>query len=284
MNDSKKTLLLGGGYVLSRLAAELEPESFIITTRSADKLETFKKLGYQAAILDVENNSEVRDFFKSNSGITSIIDSVPPGGPVRAKKSVKLIVECAKNSGVSKLLYLSTTGVFGVTDGSVVDETTHCKPQTPKAKARLLVEEEYSVSGLDFTTFRIPAIYGPGRGPGISLKGGVYPLIAGGESWSNRVHVDDIVSCLKIALETAGLPKVLCLSDDLPALTKDVVAFYCEKFDIEYPASISEEEAGQKKLHTLLSSQKVSNALLKSELSVELKYPSYKEGAGTEFE
>jgi len=292
MQQNVTTLLLGGGYTLSNVAKTLAPDSFVITTRSSDKLQAFRKAGYQAEILDIRDPESIAKFFKNYPLLNTIVDSVPPelkGFDLSAlHHSLTGVNHIASRlpKSVMRIIYLSTTGVFGVEDGSWVDEATPAAPKHLRALARLESEKIYQSSGPEFTAIRIAAIYGPGRGIGLSLKSRQYKLIEDGKRWSNRIHVDDLSNAISLAIKkdfSQPLPKIICASDDRPSLSLEVVKHYCSKFELPFPEAVSLAEAEAKGMHSLLSNQRIRNTLLKESLVGKLRYPSYIEGAGAEF-
>jgi nucleoside-diphosphate-sugar epimerase len=125
---------------------------------------------------------------------------------------------------------------------------------------------------------RLPAIYGPDRGLLHSLKSGTYRLVGGGESWTNRIHVDDLVTVIERAIAMPSLPPVLCVCDDAPTKAREVAEFLCAREGLPMPASVPEEEVLRQGGYTMLSNQRVQNGLMKRLLGVTLQFPSFKEG------
>jgi len=277
--ETPSCALIGGGHTLMLLASRLKPGSFVITSRSAERCEAWRERGWSAAQVDVASSDSVARLFREFPGISRIIDSVPPlregEDPARGARNIALAAVAA---GVSQVIYLSTTGVFGVRDGSHVDETTPAAPWNPQGRSRLLSEEAYCSAKVPTCAFRLPAIYGPDRGILHSVRNGSYRLIGAGENWTNRIHVADLVTALEAALAAASLPPVLCVSDDMPAQARDVVSFICEHDGLPTPPSISEEEALRSGAYTMLSNQRISNRRLKEAFNIALRYPSFREG------
>ncbi|MFM1847221.1 MAG: ActC protein [Pseudomonadota bacterium] len=285
--DAPSVLLLGSGYTLSRLGAALGRERIVLTSRRAEQVDGWRGRGYVAERVDSSSLEDLRGIFRCHPELTTVVDSVPPQRGVAVEKLRADAVErgrAFKAAGITRVVYLSTTGVFGVEDGGVVSESTPSAPKNPLAEARYAVERGYSASGVGFTAVRIPAIYGPGRGLGLSLQHGGMKLIEGGKRWTNRVHVDDLVRYLGAMVDTAELPPVLCVGDAEPALQRKVVEFYAERFGLPVPDSISLEQARAAGLYTQLANQRIDSSLARSLLGVTLNFPSYREGAGAEFE
>jgi nucleoside-diphosphate-sugar epimerase len=274
-----RTVLLGGGYTLQRVAERLSPEAFVITSRDKSRCDSWRARGWNACQVSLDDPGSLEQLFTSYPELTTIVDSVPPlrgrGDPAAG---VRNVVSALQGSKVRRILYLSTTGVFGRRDGSVVDEATTPAPWNPQGEARWLSEQEYRKSGRAVTALRLPAIYGPDRGVVFSLRNGTYRIVGSGETWTNRIHVEDLATAIERALGVPELPEVLCISDDQPAQAKEVVEYVCSRDGLPWPPSISGEEAERAGAYTMLSNQRVLNHAMKRVLGISLRYPSYKEG------
>jgi dTDP-4-dehydrorhamnose reductase len=275
-------VLLGAGYTLKRVADLLVKESLVLTCSSEESFLALQNEGYLVERLNTASPSEVSAFFARYSNLKTVVDSVPP-----QKDFTSCVAEALASSSntLSRIIYLSTTGVYGTEDGSIVTENMPLNPLHERAKLRVLVENSYRALTIPSCSFRIAAIYGPGRGIGHALKAGRYPLIENGSRWSNRVHVDDLAAAVVAAIIHQGiLPCAINLADDSPTLSSEIVEYYCKKFGFATPTSLSLNEARQRGLDTMLSNQRISNDLLKKFLLPKLRYPSFREGAQSEFE
>ena len=271
--------LIGGGYTLQHVAALLNPKEFVITSRNATTCDEWRGRGWNAHQLVIEDLGSVRGLFTAFPTIQKIVDSVPPlrapGDPTRGAQT---IVAALKGRQISRIIYLSTTGVFGYRDGSVVTEETPPAPWNPQGEARWLSEQVYANSGLPFTALRLPAIYGFDRGIVFSIRQGSYRLVGTGEFWTNRIHVEDLARVIEAALRRDELPPVLCVGDDEPAQAKAVAEFVCARERLPLPGYVAESEVLKVGGYTMLSNQRVRNDLMKRVLGLTLKYPSYREG------
>ena len=272
-------LLLGGGYTLQRVAELLPSESFVITSRNAETCAQWKARGWNACQVDLENRASLGSLFAIHPGIRTVVDSVPPvrGGGDPAV-GVKNLLSVIKSKQLERIIYLSTTGVFGVRDGSVVTEETPPAPWNPQGQARLTSENAYREGGIPFTAFRLPAIYGFDRGLVFSIRNGGYRIVGDGSSWSNRIHVEDLARVIVAAVNVGDLPPVLCVSDDEPAQALEVARFICERERLPIPGSVSADDVLKAGGFTMLSNQRVRNDLMKKILGIRLLYPTYREG------
>jgi len=284
-----KTLLLGGGYTLQRVAERLPPGSFVITSRSAAQCEQWRARGWEAFAVSIDDISALRALFARYRELRVLVDSVPPlralgDDTEQATQGVHNVSQLLSSTGIERVVYLSTTGVFGVRDGSWVDESTPPTPWNSQGLARQLCEDVYALAAktsgrLTFTTLRLPAIYGPDRGVAVSLRNGTYSMVGDGSQWTNRIHVDDLAEVVVQCIGYQGvLPPVICVNDDCPTEARDVVSYICEREGLAWPTSISPEEVLRRGGYTMLSNQRVRNTLMKSVLGVSLRYPSYREG------
>jgi nucleoside-diphosphate-sugar epimerase len=257
----------------------LPSESFVITSRDKTRCDIWSLLGWNVSTVSLDDSGSLRNLFENYPGIETVVDSVPPlqsqSDPLLG---VKNVVASLTDSLVRKVIYLSTTGVFGRRDGSIVDEQSIPAPWNLQGESRWKAEQVYRESSCRVTALRLPAIYGPDRGVLHSMRSGTYRLIEDGEMWTNRIHVHDLAQAIVLALQTENLPEVLCISDDYPSRAKDVAEFICAREALPWPQSITRDEAERIGAYTMLSNQRVSNEMMKKVLHIQLRYPSYREG------
>lgn len=279
-----RIVLLGGGYTLQRVAGLLPKGSFVITSRSEETCASWRAKGWLSYRVSLTEAESVRGLFAAYPTIKTIVDSVPPLRSGDPAEGVKTLVSTLPTTKVERIIYLSTTGVFGVRDGSEVTEETPARPWNSQGEARWLSEQAYngyvaSYQQVSATALRLPAIYGFDRGVLHSIRAGTYALIDDGMQWTNRIHVDDLASIIVSCIEYKGnLPPVLCVSDDAPTRAQDVASFICSKEGLPYPKSISAQDAVARGAYTMVSNQRVRNDRMKQVLGIDLKYPSFREG------
>ncbi len=269
-----KILLLGGGNVLSLLAKKLHTtaeyrDQFIITSRREEQIQIFKDAGYQAFKLDILDANTLKLFFQHYPSLEVIVDSVPPiftdnkSSLDESLSGVANLVSVLKNYPLRRLIYLSTTGVYGSTAGELVTEDSPLNPLSVRGLARLKSEELYQKLAVDVCALRIAGITSGFHNPKVSLLQGTYPLIDQGERYSNRIHIEDLVEVVLRTLDlNQKLPKAINIADGVPLKTKDLIASLQQRYQFTYPKSISYEEAKTRGWHTLLGNQQVSNQLL----------------------
>lgn len=180
----------------------------------------------------------------------------------------------------ARIVYASSTGVYGDHRGDWVDESTPIEPRTAKtevlAAAEAVVRETSAMAGV---VARIAGIYGPGRwGLERYLD---RPVTAGWKNHAHRVDVAGALSMLAVSGKADG--SVVLVVDDEPVHRWTFADWLAERLDRE-PSSrltVTERlEAGELSERTrrrLTTSKRCSNATLRG-FGYDLQYPTYREG------
>lgn len=286
VDDTVSVILFGGGYTLQKVAERLPLGSFAITSRRAEQCALWRDTcSWNSEVANIESVDSLKALFSRYPRARVLVDSVPPLRSGDSSAGVEKMLQALSGTGIERVIYLSTTGVFGGRDGKVVDEETPPAPWNEQGNARFLCERLYrsaSERGLraQATALRLPAIYGSDRGLLSALRSGTYRMVDNGGLWTNRIHVEDLAEVIVRAIHATSLPEVLCVSDDEPALAKEVVSYLCQTHGLPLPGSISSQECVARGAYTMVSNQRVSNKRMKELLKMELRYPSYREGMG----
>jgi len=128
--------------------------------------------------------------------------------------------------------------------------------------------------------FRLAGIYGPGRSVFEKLAEGTARRINKGGQVFSRIHVADIGGVLEASIAKPRAGAIYNVADDEPAAPGDVVAYAAEMMGVEPPPEIDFEDADLSPLARTFyqGSRRIGNALIKSELGVKLRYPTFREG------
>lgn len=270
----------GFGFSARALHRRLPEAAWSATARSAAAEEGLSAAGVRAVPFDGTAPLSPGAL----DGVTHILASVPPddGGDPVVRHCADDIRACET---VRWIGYLSTTGVYGDRQGGWVDEESELRPAGTRGRRRVLAERDWlglsgAVDGPAVQIFRLAGIYGPGRNQfGALRKGTSRRIVKPGQVFS-RIHVDDIAAVLEASIENPRDGGVYNVCDDLAAPPQDVVAFAAELLDMEPPPAVPFEEADLSPMGRSFysESKKVRNDLIKQELGVRLRYPTYREG------
>ncbi|MFM0501837.1 Rossmann-fold NAD(P)-binding domain-containing protein [Paraburkholderia caffeinilytica] len=181
-----------------------------------------------------------------------------------------------------KLVYASTTGVYGDCGGAWIDETRAPQAANARAKRRVSAERQLrraTARGVVAASIaRIPGIYAGNRLPLARLEKRTPALIDADDVYTNHIHADDLAAIL-VRLATHGRPaRVIHASDDTSLKMGEYFDAVADAFGRERAPRISRAEAERQIEPTLLSfmreSRRLVNRRLKEELRVRLRYPS----------
>lgn len=210
-----------------------------------------------------------------------VVHTAPPGDSSPA--SERALVRCAHAAGARRIVYLSSTGVYPTGDGSWIDEDAPATPESEHGRARLAAEsallgeaERLAVSAV---ALRASGIYGPGRGVHARLLAGNYRIIGSGDTYVNRIHVDDLVQVIMAAALIPTLPRtVYNVADDEPVSSRAHAGAVADILGLPHPPALPESEAPPRLLAMLGANRRIRNQRLQSELGVILDYPTWREG------
>ena len=186
---------------------------------------------------------------------------------------------------INRLIYVSTTGVYGYARGDWVDEQTPPDPQREGGRASLAAEQVLTQHplGRRSAILRLAGIYGPGRVPYLDKLRAGEPLPVPTTGWLNLIHVDDaarIVVAVDAWLKSRGAsdgPHIFCVSDGVPVSRRDYYAEVARLVGVPEP-NFSTPPPDSPAAARAAADRRISNAKLTNTLQVNLKYPSYREG------
>jgi nucleoside-diphosphate-sugar epimerase len=124
--------------------------------------------------------------------------------------------------GSPRIIFASSTGVWGDTDGGIVTEATPVHPD--RENGRVLVEAETLLQRHRLgpgVILRFAGLYGPGRLPRLDGLRAAAPIPADPDSWLNLIHVDDAADVVcRMAAHQAPRP-LSVVSDGRPIRRRD---------------------------------------------------------------
>ncbi len=142
-------------------------------------------------------------------------------------------------SGKPRLLFISSTSVYGQNAGEVVDESSVTAPEGFSGRCLLEAEALVHNSGLPASCVRFSGIYGPGRERMIRLVREQKVDVADAAQWSNRIHADECARVLAFLIERweDGFAPAACYvaSDVVPSQLGEVWQWLAETMGIANP-------------------------------------------------
>lgn len=271
-----KVLIFGGGYTGQRLAKLLATHSVPVigTTRSGQWPLDLPCMAFEAS--DRGHTFADPSLLADVTHVLSTIAPLQDGhDPVLAS-----LLPDLQQAPLQWCGYLSTTGVYGDTQGAWVDEESPLNASNRRSQQRIAIEAQWQASGLPAHIFRLPGIYGPGRSSLDRLrKGDNQRLIKPGHVFC-RIHVDDIAAAIWASMQQPRAGRIYNVSDDYPcepALLLEEAARLLGR-ELPPPLPFDAVELSPMAASFWSECRRVRNDRLKQELDVQLRYPSYREG------
>ncbi|MHA6491622.1 SDR family oxidoreductase [Pseudomonas borbori] len=179
----------------------------------------------------------------------------------------------ARGQRPRRVLFVSSSGVYGQQGGEWVDEASPAEAQGFSGRIMLEAEQLALSSGFAASVVRLTGIYGPGRQWLLSQVRQGYRVVAEPPLYGNRIHVDDAAGLLAFLLQAdqrgTALQDCYIGVDDEPAPLHEVVAWLRARLGVSHWAEQSSvRRAGSKRC---------SNARARA-LGWAPQYPSYREG------
>lgn len=287
MKLTRKILIVGFGDVGERLAKMLTHKYRVLAlVRKGDRAELARSLGVTPVFGDLDDSHSLRRI----AGLADIVCHFAPP-PLRGtvdSRTRHLLVALHQNRAAmlpQRLVYISTTGVYGDCGGDWVDETRDVQPSTDRAIRRVhaesLLRQWGARSGVKISILRAPGIYAADRLPIDRLQKGTPALVDADDVFTNHIHADDLARAALAAI-TRGLPnRVYNVVDDSDMKMGDYFDVVADHFKRARAPRVSREAASRLISAPMLSfmseSRRIRNNRLKREFNFRFNYPTVAE-------
>jgi nucleoside-diphosphate-sugar epimerase len=291
MKLNRKILIVGFGDVGERLAKMLTNRYRVLAlVRKSDRAELARSLGVTPVFGDLDDPHSLRRI----AGLADIVChfAPPPSRGTVDSRTRHLLVALHQNRAAmlpQRLIYISTTGVYGDCDGEWIDETRNVQPGTDRAIRRVhaesLLRQWAARTGVKISILRAPGIYAADRLPIERLQKGTPALIDADDVFTNHIHADDLARAA-LAVITRGLPnRVYNVVDNSDMKMGDYFDVVADHFGLARAPRVSREAASTVISAPMLSfmseSRRIRNNRLKRELKFHFNYPTVTEFLST---
>lgn len=284
MDRPERFIVVGCGYAGARLAPLLLARGPVVAvTRSAASASALIARGLDAEAWDIDAAAKAPAIFARPAVLYYLVP--PPTEGVTDPRLTAFLA--ALPVPPLRLVYVSTTGVYGDTAGDWVSEDSAPNPTTDRARRRAAAEgcvREYAERNrLPCTILRVPGIYGPGRLPLERLRRGE-PLIRHAEAgYSSRIHVDDLATALLLAgTLPAAAGRIYNVTDGNTATMTEYFERVATLAGLPAPALVSRAEAERRLSPGLMSflaeSRRIDSSRIRRELGFEPRYADLRLG------
>lgn len=275
---------IGRRIVTKLIANGVAPTMISAVTRSTKTAVAAQALGISVSACDFDSEFELPKPLAARKWVYLV---PPPKEGLFDRRTDRLLHALSQHSCVPEsVILISTTGVYGDTNGAWVDETTPPRPQTDRGKRRLDMEHRWQAWAgehrVAIRVLRVPGIYANGRIPLERLKKAV-PVVKAEEcGFTNRIHADDLANAVIAATRYDGQEVIFNVTDGTPGTISDYLQSASKVVGLPPLPEITMTEAKQRLSPGMLSylseSRRIGNEKMRRELKVELYYPDFRVG------
>jgi nucleoside-diphosphate-sugar epimerase len=272
-------LIIGCGYLGQRLAkAWREQGHRVVAARRTPGLPTeLQQIGVEAVPCDVLDPSSLAQLPLADTVAHAVALDRTSGQTMRAVyvNGLANVLRHAPRPG--RFIYVSSSGVYGQTDGQWVDEESATEPREESGRIVLEAEQLLRTEFPEANILRFAGIYGPGRLLRQKIIAAGEPIFAAADRWLNLIHVEDGARAV-LATEALGRPgRVYNVSDGQPVLRRDFYGELAKALNAP-PPRFEPPPADQPAPPHEQANRRISNARLLHELRFSFLYSNYREG------
>ncbi len=300
------------GFTGSALARRLAAAGWDVRgiDEHEDAAPELDELGVAIELADVGDPDELEDLGRDGDHVFYVMRSVSDTEDDMERRTIRgvmNVVEALQGTEIASFTYGSTMAVYGSGSRDTLTEESPPAPNTVlgrlNSEAEQYLEEQYETEEFPARIVRAGTVYGPGGGTLESLRGGGLRLIGGGKHPTSRIHVEDAAAIFEAVAVRGRSGEVYLAVDDHPAPANEYLGYLAAQAGARPPRSSPKFLVqGLVKLHEgftrvtrtrasissslfglVTGSYPTSNAKIRRELGVELRYPTYVEGAATLF-
>jgi len=244
-----------------------------------------------AGVLPVVGNLDEPASLARLAGLAdAVLYLAPPPATGRGDpRLAALLAALGRRTLPARLVYASTTGVYGDCRGELVSETRPLHATTDRAVRRVDAESRLRAwgraTGVRTSVLRIPGIYASDREggrPQDRVRRGTPVLAAEDDGYTNHIHADDLARACIAALWRGRPQRVVQVCDDTDMKTGDYYDLVADLSGLPRPERVTRAQAGERfspaQWSFLNESRRLSNARMKRELRLRLQRPTIREG------
>ncbi len=274
-------LIIGCGDIGLRVAKQLSRSHRVFAlTSQQSRLQELREVG---ATPILGNLDQPESLWRLAGLAQTVIHLAPPQNSgnrdCRTRNLIRILAQ--GSNAVRRLIYISTTGVYGDHRGAKVSEITPVNPQSERAKRRVDAERVLRLwgpaNGVAVTILRVPGIYATDRLPIERLESKTPALVAEEDAYSNHIQSDDLARLVCAAVYHGKPQRIINACDGGETKMGDYFDEVADAFGLQRPVRLPGNEL-QKIVSPMLwsfmrESRRVTNTRL-PELKTPLRYPS----------
>jgi nucleoside-diphosphate-sugar epimerase len=282
----RRLLIIGCGDVARRaLPWLLRRFRVYASVRTGEDAAALRALG----VTPIRADLDLRATLRRLTGIANLVlhCAPPPNAGTRDGRTRRLVATLGSARMVPRrLVYISTSGVYGDCRGESVAETRPPAPRSARAIRRADAEAVLRALGrrwgMTVSILRAPGIYASSRLPVERIGRGEPVLRHDEDVFTNHIHADDLARICCRALWRGRPNRTYNASDDSRLRMGEYFDLVADAFGLPRPPRVSRSEAAGRLTAMTISfmdeSRRLENRRIKRELGVRLRYPDVGRG------
>ena len=274
-------LIIGCGDIGLRVAKQLSRSYRVFAlTSQKSRFQELREVGATPILGDLDKPETL---WRLSGLAQTVIHLAPPQNhgnrDCRTRNLLRILAQ--GSHVVRRLIYISTTGVYGDHQGKRVTEATPVSPLSDRAQRRVDAERVLRLwgpaNGVSVTILRVPGIYALDRLPIERLQSQTPALPPEEDAYSNHIHSEDLARLVCAAVYHGKPQRIINTCDGEETKMGDYFDEVADAFGLDRPPRMPAEQL-QKIVSPMLwsfmrESRRVSNTRL-HELKTPLRYPS----------
>lgn len=272
-----RVLIVGCGDVGMRLLPLLRERFRVFAvTSSFDRRAELRAAGAIPIVADLDQPASLQRLARLAPWVVHLAPPQPNGAlDLRTRRLTAILPDGAR------LVYVSTSGVYGDCQGQLIDETRPVAPHNARATRRVDAERVLRGwargAGGRLAIVRAPGIYARDRLPLERLEKGTPALVDADDVYTNHIHADDLARIVALALFRSLPGRVYNAVDDSHMKMAEYFDAVADAFGMARPPRLARAELAQQVSPVLMTfmseSRRLRNDRIKCELGVRLAYP-----------
>ncbi len=278
-------LLAGTGDIALRVAGLLKSRYRLLgTVRRPGQAAALRAAG----IRPISANLDDRNALRRLAGVSRIVLHLapPPDDGETDERTRHLLAALSRGKLPSRLVYVSTSGVYGDCSGARIVETRPIRPQTARARRRADAETRIRAwsrrNAVHASILRVPGIYATDRLPLERLRAGATAVSAAEDSYTNLIHADDLARIVVAAMRRGRPNRIYHACDDSEIRMGDYLDAVADACGLPRPQRLPRKQVQRAVSPALWSfmseSRRLINDRMKLELKIKFLYPTVQDG------
>lgn len=282
--EPQSVLIIGCGDIGRRVAARWHDVPVTGLVSSAASAEQLQTTGITPLRANLDYPADLKDLPLKDALVFYFAPPPPTGTTDPRVQHFLAAIDPAHLPG--RIVYISTSGVYGDRGGEVVNEDTPPNPQVDRARRRYDAEQQLrrfgQEHGVAVVILRVGGIYGPGRLPRMRLEDRVPIIHEHLAPSTNRIHSEDLAQICVAAAKRGQADAIYNVSDGTDSNMTEYFNTVADFLKLPRPPTIDWEEAERSLSAGMLSylkeSRRMDNRRMIEELGITLQYPTLEAG------